>query len=776
MHIDAHQRSVRLSVGELATFRNLPSSDKTRGGTWRPAVGVEWHRTAQEQTRKQHPDAQFEVSLKASWQRKDWTFELHGRMDQLVPQPAGLRIREVKTIRGVLPAQAEDLMRQYPEYFAQAAIYTQLARVLPEFAGQTISSELVFIDIDTATVQTIPLSQRNEDAFEHQLDTLLPFLEDRRDARLRLNKIQVRAAFATLREGQAELFQILKHAALQTRTVMLEAPTGFGKTGIVLEHSLRQMQQGIYERCIYLTSKSTGQLQIIQQLQEMIGDDLRFIQMRNRAEHKIDSPKHRCSGDTNCEQGLGQHWFEADIRPAQLFEHGTLSLERAKSIGAETGICPYSLSKSCLPFAEIWIGDSNYVFSPGSNHVFNTTLGFDPAKTLLIVDEAHNLPNRTADALSVEINAGELLFALEELGITGAPRRLIHIGNELARSIDKLPSNNALNSHSLYQLLDLCEDFEAVLIDARFDNSNTAPFAIDLVWRIPEMAKCLSGPAHRWLHWCPTSGTLRSTCLDASEWIAECLQAFGGSILMSATLAPYDTFRHSCGLNATSATLAQGHAAWRDDAYTVAIDTRVDTRLQQRDKYYETTARTVALMASQSPGIPIAVFFSSYQYAENIKNYLSATDPELRVLIQPRGINLAEQESFIDEGLLTADALFLILGSSYAEGVDKLGGRIQSAMVVGPALPEVNCVQQAKMDAHPSLSRDESFRDVYIIPAMQRIHQALGRLVRAPGHRAKLILHGKRYAEAPYRSQLAPEYQNAIEIRNDADLLNYVAK
>ena len=145
-------------------------------------------------------------------------------------------------------------------------------------------------------------------------------------------------------------------------------------------------------------------------------------------------------------------------------------------------------------------------------------------------------------------------------------------------------------------------------------------------------------------------------------------------------------------------------------------------------------------------------------------------------MIQPRGINLAEQESFIDEGLLTADALFLILGSSYAEGVDKLGGRIQSAMVVGPALPEVNCVQQAKMDAHPSLSRDESFRDVYIIPAMQRIHQALGRLVRAPGHRAKLILHGKRYAEAPYRSQLAPEYQNAIEIRNDADLLNYVAK
>jgi Rad3-related DNA helicase len=243
---------------------------------------------------------------------------------------------------------------------------------------------------------------------------------------------------------------------------------------------------------------------------------------------------------------------------------------------------------------------------------------------------------------------------------------------------------------------------------------------------------------------------------------------------MSATLSPIQSFREHCGLTAENATLALGHAPWRDDAYSVAIDTRVDTRYKQRDKHYETTARTIATLIEQSPGVPVAVFFASYLYAENIKAYLDALNPGTRIQVQPRGVDLAEQETFIDEGLLMADALFLILGSSYAEGVDKLGGRIDIAMVVGPALPEVNAIQDAKMDTHPSMERDAAFTDVYIIPAMRRIHQALGRIVRAPGHRAKVLLHGKRYNQAAYKEQLAPEYQQATTITRDNELVEWL--
>ncbi len=775
MHIDPLARTVRLSVRELATFRQVPSSDGHGASPWRAKVGQQWHTTAAQQTSEAHADARFEVPLKATWLHQDWTFNIQGRIDQILPESDQLRIREVKTVRASLPVSAEELASRYPDHFAQVAIYLGLARVLSEYADTTLSAELCFIDIETGTTQLVPLTEADESAFEHQLNILLPFLEDRRNCQLRLQGVELLPAFETLREGQAELFTTLDHAALQSKTVLLEAPTGFGKTGIVLEHTLRQMQNGVYERAIYLTSKSTGQLETIRQLRAMIGDNLRYIQMRNRSEHRIESAAHTCTGDERCNEHLGQSWRAAAISPPDLFEDATFSLDRAKDLGETTGVCPYALTKGCLPFADMWIGDTNYIFSPASQAVFLEQHGFDPAKTLLIVDEAHNLPDRAADALSVELSAADLLFALEELRSAGAPRQLLSIGEELARCLNALSAGQPLSADAVYEALDLCEDFARQLKDAHFDYDATAPFALDIIWRIPDLAKRLAEPAHQWLHWSPTPGLLRATCLDASSWIAECIAPFGGSLLMSATLAPIDSFRERCGLTRENSTLAQGHAPWRDDAYHVAIDTRVDTRYKQRDKYYETTARTIATLIDQSPGVPVAVFFASYLYAENIKAYLDALNPGSRIQVQPRGVDLAEQESFIDEGLLMADALFLILGSSYAEGVDKLGGRIDIAMVVGPALPEVNAIQDAKMATYHSTDRSLAFKDVYIIPAMRRIHQALGRIVRAPGQRAKVLLHGKRYAEAAYQQQLAPEYQDASTITNDQALADWLS-
>ncbi len=776
MQIDPIARTVQLNVRELAAFRNVPLRGAVSAQPWRAAVGQQWHKAAEESIRAEQPEAQFEVSLRAQWNHRDWTFQIQGRIDQILPSATGLCIREVKTVRTPLPADVEELARRYPDYFAQAAIYLNLARVLPDYSDKALRAELQFIDIGSGTLQSVPLSPEDEARFTQQLDVLIPFLDDRRNCRLRLAKAEITPAFASLREGQAELFTTLDHAALQSKTVLLEAPTGFGKTGIVLEHALRQMQQGIYERCIYLTSKSTGQLETIRQLRAMIGENLRYIQMRNRREHRIESAAHTCTGDRQCDDHLGQHWLEANIQPPELFMDGTLELERAKQLGAQTGVCPYALTKACLPFAKIWIGDTNYIFSPASQAVFLEPHGFDPAKTLLIVDEAHNLPDRTADALGIRLNAGELLFALEELRAAGAPRRLLSIGNELSRSIDSQASGRPLDANAIYELLDLCEDFARQLQEAHFDYDATAPFALELIWRIPDLAQRLAEPSHEWLHWLPEPGTLHATCLDASAWIARCIQPFGGSILMSATLSPAAAFRESCGLTAENSTLALGHAGWRDDAYDVAVDCRVDTRFKQRDKHYETTARTIAALISHSPGVPVAVFFASYQYAENINAYLSALAPEMRIMLQPRGVDLAAQESFIDEGLLMADALFLILGSGYAEGVDKLGGRIDTVMVVGPALPEINAVQDARMDAHPSTTRAPAFRDVYIIPAMRRIHQALGRIVRAPGHRAKVLLHGKRYAEPEYHEQLAPEYQSGTKLKSETDLLEWLGQ
>jgi Rad3-related DNA helicase len=207
----------------------------------------------------------------------------------------------------------------------------------------------------------------------------------------------------------------------------------------------------------------------------------------------------------------------------------------------------------------------------------------------------------------------------------------------------------------------------------------------------------------------------------------------------------------------------------------VAFDARVDTRFQQRTRHHPTTAATLAALRAGAGGA-VAVFLPSYAYAESIQRETAAMAPHLRVALQPRARDLAAQNAWVEESLRDADALLLVLGSSFTEGIDSLGGRVTHAMAVGPALPEVNAVQEARLAEAVSsgLTREEAFRRVYQIPGMTKVNQALGRLVRAPGQHARVLLHCRRFLEPDYRGLLAPEYQAGPAIADENELATWL--
>ncbi len=774
MRIDAQAKQVALSVGELAGFRNSPTDRQRESGRWRAEVGQKWHQAAQIRAADEFPGARFEERFSVRWLHSGWQFDIQGRIDQLLPTPGGYLVREVKTVRNALPADQADLAERYPDYFAQAASYLCLLRKHPEWRLHELRAELMFIEIETGAVQRVPLTEGDEGRFLSQLERLLPYLEDRRNCRLRFVEAAINPAFPQLREGQQDAFDALAVSSIRAQSVLFEAPTGFGKTGTILEHVLRRMQEGHFDRCIYLTSKSTGQLETVRQLQAMTGGHLRYIQMRNREEHRIDHAKHRCTGDRRCDEGLETRWAEAGIDAASLFENGSVPLEVVKTIGASTGLCPYALTRACLPYADFWVGDYNYIFGPDSRHLFLDAPGFEANRTCLIVDEAHNLPARAADALSLTLREYELTLAAEALRDAGGARRTVNLYLALATQIRNAPSGQRLDEATVYTLVDLCEEISRQLEQTPLPFGELLPSLQELLWSIPRLLRSLNGPADAWLFWIDGVGELQATCLQASAWIQACLSPFGSVCLMSATLEPVDSFRADCGLDPAQSPLVCGEAAWRGNAYDVAIDTRVDTRLKLRSQHYETTAATIIAAIEHSPGRPVAVFFSSYQYAENVREYLITLRPDLRSQVQPRGGDLSERETFIAEGLLCADALFLILGSSFSEGIDQLGGQIGIAIVVGPALPEMNLVQEARRQLSDAATPQEAFQKTCIEPAMCRIHQALGRLIRAPGQSAKILLHGKRFTEADYFERLRPEFQTERCIRNSTDLLDWL--
>ncbi len=861
MTFDLDQRTAALSVGEFADF-TLGPRDATGGpqGLWRAQLGTHWHRELQARARDEHAAAaEFEVPITGQIVHRGWRFALTGRIDQVIRAADSVALREIKTVTRPLPADEAELRADYPDYFIQLATYGTLARlglstlVTGKLGLNAVAlTELVFVEVGSGLAQTIALTPADDALFRAQLDRVADFLDLRRRARDRLRGLRFRPAFAHPRPGQettqVELTTLFERQPL----VLFEAPTGFGKTGVLLEFALGQLRSGHFDRALYLTSKSTGQLQVVRTLQGMTvrhGDELAnsgpehpvalpptspsasranapastpvaVWHVRNKSEHCVNHTFHCIRDNCSYLAEAATRWGRSGLARFYLDDQHARDLDTLRQAGRDAAICPYEITRAALAFNDLWIGDYNYVFAPRNRGLFFEQPGFLAARTLLIVDEAHNLPTRVADAYSHAFTALAAFSVREELHRVRPAATLVTAWDHWCHALHHLRANQGLSASEEDDVRHVLAEVAKHVSGAALDFAALTPQAADALWSLPSLLEELATSELPRLWWSPRDSELVLTCLDAAPAIGATLREFGGVVLASATLTPIDGFATACGLDAppevevappaaperlgalnkrdtrklyrqlTSAAellrveeakisagpaLLRAHAPWREGSYDLACDARVDTTFQNRAQHYTTTATTVANLRAAA-GATVAVFFPSYAYAESISRELAANVPTLRVALQPRVRDLAAQTAWVEASLVAADALFLVLGSSFAESIDALGGRITHAMVVGPALPEVNAVQRARLAEanRAGLSRDAAFRRVYQIPGMTKVNQALGRLVRAPGHCARVVLHCRRFLEPGYAALLAPEYQGGTSIATDTEMAEWL--
>jgi DNA excision repair protein ERCC-2 len=802
MEYSLDARTARLSVGEFSDFTLGPRDNSgSPQGLWRAQLGTYWHQQLRTQASAEHGScAEFEITVEGRIFHRGWTITLNGRIDQLLRQTPTLTLREIKTVTRPLPADETELRRDYPSYFAQLATYIALARLgALGSAHATLSAQLIFVETGSGLAQTLALNPADENLVRVQLERLTEFLDLRLRARARLRQLHYRPAFTTPRPGQESTAAELTAAFESHPALLFEAPTGFGKTGVLLEFALGQLRTGHFDRILYLTSKSTGQLQVVRTLAAMtpmvtpctsvdIGSGhapsaettpVTIWHVRNKSEHCVNHTFH-CHRDSCAYLAdLESRWSTSGLARFYLLENQARDLPTLRAAGQAARICPYEITRAALAFNDVWIGDYNYVFAPSNRTLFYNQPGFDPARTLLLVDEAHNLPTRVADAYSHHVNALDARALLSELEHLRVSKNLLRAWESWTLLLSALPAADGLDPALEADVADTLATLVATLTQEPIDSAALGPHFAELLWGTPALSEWLANPLLRKLLWSPRPAELSFTCLDAADALGETLRAYGGIVLASATLSPTDAFADAVGLSNTPneppALLSlSAHTPWRVGAYDLAYDLRVDTSFRERTRHHSTTAATIAALHAAAAARCIAVFFPSYAYAETLARELARSHPGLRIALQPRLTDLAAQTAWVEESLALTDALFLVLGSSFAESIDLLGGRVSHAMVVGPALPEVNAIQRARLAEHAGLGREAAFRRVYQIPGMAKVNQALGRLVRAPGQRARILLHCRRFSELSYAQLLAHDYQFGQNLLDDADLTSWL--
>ncbi|MDP1581031.1 MAG: helicase C-terminal domain-containing protein [Candidatus Didemnitutus sp.] len=784
MQFSLPDHTASLSVGDFAEFALGPKEGGGGSpGLWRAQLGQHWHselrrQVEHEQATQSAPSpAAFEIPIEGQLTLRGWTLFLSGRIDQQV----GTTLREIKTVLRPLPIDEAELRADYGSYFLQLATYVVLRRLQ---GAPATRAALIFVEADSGLAQTIALTPFDEALVHHQLEAVVQFLELQQRAAARRRTLHFRSPFATLRAGQ-ETIQTELGAALDANPVVFfEAPTGYGKTGCVLELALQSLQTGRFDRVVWLSSKSTGQLQVIETLRRMTDADgtsatrgeattpVAYWQVRNKREHCVNAEFHCVRGSCDYLAGAVERWPQSGLDRFYRDDRTARALEQLRAAGREARICPYEITRAALAFNDVWIGDFNYVFAPANRGIFFDQPGFDPSRTLLVIDEAHNLPARVADAYSATASTAALHGLLAELDHGQAPPMLVLAVEAWARLLGAVQPCDELNGADEADLHDALTQLVERVALTPLDYAALGPVHSETLWSFGKLAESWRDENLRRLLWSRRPGTLEFTCLDASAAISATLRSFGGAILLSATLSPFDQFAAACAQ--TTYSPLRAIAPWRTKAYDVAVDLRLSTAFRERDRHYGTTAETIAAM-HRAARKTVAVFFPSYAYAEAVLQPLERTQPGLRAALQPKQLDLAQQAAWVEESLALADALFLVLGSSFAESIDLLGGRIDHAVVVGPALPEVNAVQRARSATYRDLGPELAFRRVYQIPGLQKVNQALGRLVRAPGHRARVLLHCRRFAESSYASLLDPDCQHYVEVATHAEFADWLA-
>lgn len=777
MQVDLLKKTVSLSVGELSEFSTGPAHRMNRrSGQWRTQVGIQWHQEQEKVSQEAGENGQFEVTLKATWPYKGWKFNIQGRIDQWIEQDDQILIREIKTTSFELPADTDELIDNFQPYFAQLGIYLILLKnkrtqELP-FTG-----ELLFINIDDGIRQHVSDDQHCIDLFHTQIDALWRFVESQKSRTSRFQKSKPVSAYVELRVGQETIQEDLLSATKLSPIVYFQAPTGFGKTGVALEYALNQVLEGNTRQVIYLTSKSSGQHQVMKQLQSMLADDssLSALQVRNKDE-LCNSPLCRCDPDDN-RLNTGDRWKRCGLSPKVFLENAVDQPKLFRQIGEKETLCPYELMRATLPYADLWVGDINYLFSPRNRSLFFEQPGFDLSKTLLILDEAHNLASRVADVFSYQISHDDVEQWHAELQFTNSHPKIRKALEAWMDILEKLTPSDNLADFVTYEARDCAEQLAAALQAYPLQGKLLSEDAVHSIWELADTESFFKNAHLEKLVWCSRPGRLNLSCLDASNEIGSILSPCQHSILMSATLEPQPYFLKQHGLigRKIKPIWVEANTPWRTNAYDCSIDLRVDTRYKARERHHLTTVETLAICV-QSSSAPVVVFFPSYKYAETIRQIIENEFPHVSIASQQRGGTPDEQTRFIDDSISEANLIFLILGSGFAEGIDHLGGHINLAVIVGPALPEVNAMQNKRMADRIQLGRDAAFEEVYQIPGMQKINQALGRLVRAPGQSARVLFHCKRFADPAYQSLLMDDFRSDKKLYNTDDLSDWLAE
>ncbi len=692
------------------------------------------------------------------------------------------RLEEIKTIRGPV-----ELIPDNRRALHWAQLETYGALIAADRGLAELELALVYVDADTQqeTVLRDRLSAAAlQAAFEERCAQFEAWAaqeaahRNARDAGLRALPFPR----GELRPGQRLLAEAVYRAAARGRHLLAQAPTGIGKTLGTLYPLLHAMPAQQLDKIGYLTCKGTGRLTALEALHALREaaptKSLRVLTLVAK-EQACEHPTKACHGEA-CP--LAHGFYDAlPAARAEAVQAGWLDAPTQRRIALRHGVCPYYLGQELLRWADVVVGDVHHAFDPhGQLYGLAQAQGW---RVALLVDEAHNLIDRTREMYSAQLSLARVRQAAAEAPVSlRAPLRelanaLAALGRaqqaDYAALPDALPdalaealqrANATLGEHVQNHPLEVGPTlefyFEVLALQRLLDRLDTHSLCDVQRSAAAGAASPLDAPHNLSLLEDEDDGstdvTLSVRNIVPGHFLKERFAGFTSATLFSATLGPPDYPRQLLGLPDDTAWI-DVPAPFPAEHLTVRV-ANLSTRWEHREASLNALVDVIAAQFAEHPGNYLA-FFSSFDYLDKAAARLSLRHPDVPQWRQARTMGDAARRGFLDRFVPDGRGIgFAVLGGAFAEGVDLPGTRLIGAFIATLALPPVSPVQEQIRERLDTLfGADHGYAD--LVPGMQKVVQAAGRVLRSLDDRGWVWLLDQRYRRPDVRALLPAWWQ-----------------
>ena len=784
--MDLEQPVIRISVRNLVEFilragdidNRIASTDKDT-----MQLGSRIHRKIQKQM---GPDYHAEISLKYEIPCKDFTLKLEGRADGIIELPEGIVIDEIK---GVL-RELNQIKEPVPVHLAQAMCYAYIyaaSHNLPE-----IGVQMTYCNMETEEIKRFQSGYIFED-LERWFYELIGKYEKWARYQIQWKKKRdksikdVEFPFA-YREGQKNLVTSVYRTILRKKKLFIQAPTGVGKTIATLFPAVKAVGEGLGDKIFYLTAKTITRTVAWQAFETLREQALRMKVIVLTAKDKICFCEETNCNPDYCPYAKGHFDRVNDAVYELLTSSDELNREILEEQARKWKVCPYEMSLDVAVWVDAIICDYNYVFDPDASlkRYFGNGAKGD---YVFLVDEAHNLVDRAREMYSAVLKKEDFLAAkklVKEMDkrLAGALDRCNKQLLEYKRQCDTFMVVSGLGTFpaSLERVMGLMQKFME-----RHKGEPVTNELLEFFFAVRHFLNMYDCADEKYVYYNEHDNDgnflVHLYCVDPSGNISERLSQGRSTVFFSATLLPVNYFKEMLSGD-VSERAVYAHSSFEPDNKRIVVATDVTSRYTRRNaREYAKVHDYIMHMISGRSG-RYMVFFPSYSYMESVlecfrwENGVNVVEcggedtflPEscVNVLVQGRFMKEADKENFLSafyeelpEGASLAG--FCVLGGIFSEGIDLKDESLIGAVIVGTGIPMVCRERNILRDYFDEFGKN-GYSYAYVIPGMNKVLQAAGRVIRTDTDKGVIALLDDRFMTGEYERMYPREWNRIFPV------------